>query len=499
MSTQWTIAAKRRLRAALAAQLCKACDDAEDSKRTAVSRRKLLDEMTGLNGFLEASFPDEELVVQNVMSGYRPKPDQHTLLVDVLPRERGDPPECDCQRHSPGAYVVKIGPTSKLEAELDAWETCRPEGLKVDLVFLPLHAGHRQAGGNNPRMAIYYGDAHQFLAVERVVPFEEAALGAVLYDHPRSTSVGLVLWELYERIAHLLYVQSFEDDPSAAAAPGGEQPSAEGNVPAPQNPLARIKHLYDALDAWKLQEPYCTERTRINSTLSGARHGPGEFIDPVDYLNSVREVLDRPQVPPTGTGRFPLPTAADVLPKMLRGCAHGDLHGRNILVAEVRGKILWPTLFDYEDMGPCSLLGWDFVKLETELKIRAVAEIFDGEEGPYLRAVQEFERDLGLATEARHHGTKAWGVVVGATEPVERLRQIILEIRHRAAVHLGIERGRPNDWLEEYYFLLACYGVCTVHFGNQNRRQRWAAYVSAGAAAARLNWPRSMEDVLPTH
>ena len=57
---------------------------------------------------------------------------------------------------------------------------------------------------------------------------------------------------------------------------------------------------------------------------------------------------------------------------MLRGCAHGDLHGRNVLVAQIRGKVLWPTLYDYEDMGPCNLLGWDFVKLETDASGRNV-------------------------------------------------------------------------------------------------------------------------------
>ena len=63
---------------------------------------------------------------------------------------------------------------------------------------------------------------------------------------------------------------------------------------------------------------------------------------------------------------------------MLRGCAHGDLHGRNILVGIVRDQAMWPTVFDYEDMGPCNLIGWDFVKLETELKIRAYLDVFGG-------------------------------------------------------------------------------------------------------------------------
>ena len=57
---------------------------------------------------------------------------------------------------------------------------------------------------------------------------------------------------------------------------------------------------------------------------------------------------------------------------------HGDLHGRNILVGIVRDQAMWPTVFDYEDMCPCNLIGWDFVKLETELKIRAYVDVFGG-------------------------------------------------------------------------------------------------------------------------
>jgi hypothetical protein len=59
-----------------------------------------------------------------------------------------------------------------------------------------------------------------------------------------------------------------------------------------------------------------------------------------------------------------------------------------------------------------------------------------------------------------------------------------------AAVHLGVDRGRPREWLEEYYFLLMCYGVSVVRFGNVQWRELLAAYVSAGVAAARLTYSR---------
>ena len=65
-------------------------------------------------------------------------------------------------------------------------------------------------------------------------------------------------------------------------------------------------------------------------------------------------------------------------------------------------------------------------------------------------------------------------------------------IRRMAAQHLGANHGRPNDWLEEYYFLLACYGVFTGRFENLQPRERIGALLSAGVATARLSWPRNL-------
>ncbi len=91
------------------------------------------------------------------------------------------------------------------------------------------------------------------------------------------------------------------------------------------------------------------------------------------------------------------------VPRMLRGCSHGDLHGRNVLVGVVRNRALWPAVFDYENMGPCNLLGWDFVKMETELKIRAFPELFPGgSDADFVRQVQQFETGLADLTEQYH-------------------------------------------------------------------------------------------------
>ena len=84
-----------------------------------------------------------------------------------------------------------------------------------------------------------------------------------------------------------------------------------------------------------------------------------------------------------------------------------------------------------------------------------------------------------------------------AASPEERLGRLVLEVRHRAALHLGVNVGRANRWLEEYYFLLGCYGVCTGRYPNPQDKERVAAFVSAGTALARLSWPRTFSRPAP--
>ena len=80
---------------------------------------------------------------------------------------------------------------------------------------------------------------------------------------------------------------------------------------------------------------------------------------------------------------------------------------------------------------------------------------------------------------------------IGAPDTREqRLLTILLMIRRMASDQLGESHGRPNDWLEEYYFLLACYGTYTGRFENLQMRERHGALISAGVATARLSWPR---------
>ncbi len=429
--------------------------------------------MNRLNDILAGTFPGQSVVVKDQVLGYRRKKDMFVLLVEVFGPD-------DSVRLGP--YVVKIGPAERIEREIQGWDCCRPPGLRNDLVFLELKKGATIS--DPPWMSLVYGDAQQFLGVTLTVPFETAALETVRTGFPRILSVCLVIVELFERIGFLLYSQAYVDDP------------------AREDFALDLLQLDSALDLWTRDLSCQTARRDVNTL---AKSGACQFLDPIDYLNYVREFVpwmatrlddSRAKIEPAAAGdvpdllNLPRPTVPDLVPRMLRGCAHGDLHGRNILVGLVRQRAMWPTVFDYEDMGPCNLIGWDFVKLETELKIRASLDDFAGTTmAQFIEGVQRFEIALNELTE-QCHLSRIWPETGEPDTREQRLRTILLMIRRMASEQLGESHGRPNDWLEEYYFLLACYGVYTSRFENLQMRERHGALLSAGVATARLAWPR---------
>ena len=151
-------------------------------------------------------------------------------------------------------------------------------------------------------------------------------------------------------------------------------------------------------------------------------------------------------------------------------------------------------------MGPRNFIGWDFVKLETELKIRVYPRLFrvpltKADEGGrsarlFAEEVQTFEQQLSARTEWCRENDDWPSIRDTGTSPDNRLHWLLLRLRRRAHWHLGVDLGRPRLWLEEYYFLLMCYGVCSARFDNLQDKERTAAFVSAGVACARLSWYR---------
>jgi hypothetical protein len=417
--------------------------------------------MSDLTQRLQRLFPSAAaVVVQAQYTGFRRREDEFILLVEVDGSE-------------PGRHVVKLAPEARLGAELAAWQSCQPHGLRHDIVLMTLEPCLHEG----KLIGLIYEDAQQFLGDVPARSLEQAFLGAVLHGTPSPASVAEVLDQLYERLGHLLYSTCFAVNPTAAEF------------------ILDIPRLESSLAVWT--RPDDTEGRARQDVNTWAVAERGRFRDPVDFLHFVCRHVPwrRDWVVPGEPGEVVQPEHAggparsDLVPRMLRGCSHGDLHGRNVLVAILRDRARWPAVFDYEHMGRCNLLAWDFVKMETELKIRAYPALFGTERGSaFVRSVQDFEERLAQQTEACYDGAR-WPSVDDRTEKAEeRLRGLLLALRQQAALHLGSDRGRPREWLAEYYFALACYGIYTGRYATLTRPELLGAYVSAGAATARFLW-----------
>jgi len=448
---------------------------------------------------LAATFPSAQaVVVRDRLRGYRNRSERHILLVEVIHRTRsiaislhGPTRDGGPQAGGPGAtstiiwpefcepdpdhrtlttaHVVKLAfaikddqirdDPKRLGDELDAWVKCRPVGMTHDSIMMRLRPGAREPNGE--LLSIVYEDAHHVIGMGQVISLEEAVIECCVWGTPSAASIKLLLRVLYERLGSDLYMRSLVID-------------------APDENLAKLMGWKDQFASWlkawgdKLEvgDEAQLDRLRIRrEVLAMLSYKRNCLIDPVDYL---RSVLACPQY----------------CPLLLWGCSHGDLHGRNVLVSVMDDDVTLPAVYDYADMGLENVVGWDFVKLETELKVRVLPLLLKGPEVNFLFEVLKFECYLAACTNAMHD-QKDMPEAAFDSEGLKRLAAILLIIRQQAQRHLGILRMRDRKWLEEYYFLLAVYGIYGGLFDTyqSNRRQIAAAYISAGVAARQLARP----------
>ncbi len=415
---------------------------------------------------LAALYPDSPVVVLQQYAGFRPNPGQFIYLVEVV---RGN---------EPARFIVKLDGQEELRRELNAWASCRPSGLHHDPVLMmlrPLPDEERLDG-------LQYADAQQFIGGNPVY-LEDAFLDAVRFGSPAPSSLAEVFSLLYGRLAYLLY------------------PTATVEEPAAEEFVLDVPRLAASLAAWRAEGS--TAAAVVEDVKTAVAREPGLFEEPVEYLTFVRDCCRwRDQSGPTSHDRPVRPARyvsspalrAAVVPRILRGCAHGDLHGRNVLVGVAHERARWPALFDYEAMSPRNWLAWDFVKMETELKARAYPHLFENEQsGVFIDAIQRFETALAEQTERCYNGAR-WPVV-NDEEPTAagRLQALLLALRRLASLHLGAEHGRSRDWLDEWYFAQACYGIHVGRFANLERPHLIGAYVAAGVASGRFYSARRRE------
>lgn len=496
----WTVRARRKLDQVLAVTA-----NPSKSASGAMSKQEIEER-------LSQSFEgrDVTIVVQDLYVGFRAKPDQCILYVEVDDAD------------DPGPRVVKVGEADVLRAEMDAWNACRPYGLKQDLVLMTLAPRYDSAG---KLISLVYGDAKQSIGVDVTCSLEEAVTNAVLHGTPTVLSIRFALMQLYERLGQLLHSFS-KDDESCRTKPG---------------PHLALPRLWESLQRWgatlrpadrRFARPDLKARVEaltIRKRPGNADRPEFDFRDPICYLAQYvkphstwlvqkRETLaaigkaglSNVELPLDRTAMVyqrPRQSAERLIPVLRRGKVHGDLHGRNVHVGIADGQAHWPSVFDFEDMETNGLIGLDFVKLEMELKIRILPRLFPQ---PAVTdnslPLQEFEYSLNVWSESAL-SSDFWPRLeeLAAPRPPEirtvppapispetanqlaRLRTIVLEIRRLAAQALGARCGRPADWLREYLFLQMCYGVMTVRFPNLSERELTSAYIAAGSAAGWLD------------
>jgi tetratricopeptide (TPR) repeat protein len=392
--------------------------------------------------------------------------------------------------------VVKLGRREEVADDYHGWAKCvlgRPFSSRIFV-----HVSMRDLG--NDRAAIIYQDAYQLYAEDTDAhspqPLETVVSWAIHDDKPDPRSVERVIRQVYADLYRWFYRSPRADAGLAARFYG--------------------RRLGRALEPWR-DDPTRVELRRDLVWLICGQDAPDaaecpQYIDPYDY---VRWVLDQNQMPQT-----------------LVGMSHGDVHGRNILVGVQRGEAEYPSVFDYSEMGDSNVLVWDFVKLETELKVRLLMPLFEDQDARQkllaprgrakrwknlarrsqpsvhvdprsLRAEQ-----LAFAFELEWHMAALTNRIFETAEPdspdppggpeitgdqkLDRAMRILLRIRQEAAYWLGArqrQRGRRSLWRDEYYFGLAVYGLSTAKWDYAGFETGFAL-VSAGVAAAQVTSTR---------
>lgn len=408
--------------------------------------RAYQDKVRELSGLLERTFPAADAVlVVDCLQGFSAGPARQVLRVEAI--EEG----------MSRARIVKIGPPAELAAEYHGWQECRRPWADRGRVFMELVAG--VPAGEAGLRTLVYEDAQQTLRAAETMLLESAVLNACRWGTPSAESLEGVWDQLFAELTDRLYALGA---PAPLCGPESD--------PAFVNRL-RLR-LEKGLPHWRTPGTLAEQCRRV--VLASLPGETVEFFDPAEYLPRL-----------FASGKH--------LPEVLRGPAHGDLHGRNVLVGIVEGQARLPAVFDYEHLARDNLPGWDFVKLEMELKVRALQEVFVGDEAQFVQAVYRFERSLAEQTE-RCNNMTAWPRSPVPDTPQARLEFQILALRRQAKRCLETLQRRRRSWLHEYYFLLAVYGAYAGKFDNYHRRDLIAALLCSGFAAGRFAWAKAVAD-----
>jgi hypothetical protein len=459
-----------------------------------------------IDALLLATFPQGDIVVLETMVGFRRRANLLILLVEEVCQASG----------AGGTYVVKVGQGAPLLAEWRGYVAAFPRVFAGDQILMKLTQGHPNHDRPNAEFrSIVYGNARSWIGEDdhtSLARFESVALAAIRFGCPNVEGVGAiesVVLNLFDRLSHHLYqhgsCQRLIDIFDAMQTQG---------TTASLEQLPNLGRFREALDEWDTQPGLRNVRAYIDRTIqrmdtSDPDNPVRRYLGVIPFLCVLLEMLAKASAhrskqqpdgsPSAAESRCPFPPRLqDLNLPVLVGPSHGDLHGRNVLVgvieerADIR-RLGFPAVFDYGNMGPKNLIALDFVKLETELKVRAYELVFDYEErDDFTRSVHDFEWRLACDTMefAQHRG---WPEYESTNEREVRLRQVLVAIRKQAIECLSLRASRSRtETLDEFWLFMCAYSVLPCFFDDYRSREHYqiAVAISGGVAAACLSWVR---------
>ncbi|TWU04692.1 hypothetical protein Pla52n_27340 [Stieleria varia] len=480
--------------------------------RTAISKQGLAATETELygicNSLLRSAFPDATVFVLDRLGGFDQSKLQHVLTVEVfqdIPAALKQTPLHELPENSHQAHVIKIGIQKNLDDEVRGWKAICPHGLHHDSTLLPLYDLPAVVEDTSGAQwgAVMYANATRTIGDGKVSTLESVTLNACLHGLPKYQDVATCIRRVLSRMEDHVYRRSREVSLETLSPEMllGHLCHAPFNDPIakPNDPTAlQQSKLGWSFRLWQTQ----VENLRVVRDTSRClyqlhsdlqRHGdslaPRNPIDDLQDLIRTMLAIANDEFTESAPSAMNLDQLAGWLPSLIRGCAHGDLHGRNVLVGCYRDDVDNPTVFDYELSRSDLLIGWDFVKLECELKSRCLITMYEKHDMQgFIAAVYAFEQKLAEKTAETRNVSWHQLLSLPADTPESRLQHLLLAIRQEAAHSLDRD-DRRGEWYQEYLMLQLIYGVSTVRY-QQSPRMKTAVYIGASVAASRSRWTR---------
>lgn len=402
------------------------------------------DERLDLEAALQAAYAKTDglttIVVYDKLVGYSATNRPQVLAIELIQKDRSRPKivRIDDERSTHRATMEK---------EYAGWTKLKGYFGDPDPLFMSL----RDLTPNGGRKVLEYDAASTALVTRDVALLEDVVIRSCRWGSPTPESVAQRIRNVYDYMNDRLFIHARAKDASEVAD------------------YYRNK-LEGCIKTWWRPERVAQRRPVLLS-IEGKPH---KFQDPVDWINWVLS-----------------PVAEDCVPECIFGPCHGDMHGRNVLIGLSNGEARDQAVYDFEDMNPDLPVAWEFVKLEMELRVRALPYVIRAWDDPKedLRHAIDFERQLYDWTRKLDNQTlrpiETHRIDLGRDypDPWKRLFAVLLEIRQGAKICLS-GRERPECWKEEYLFTLAAYSVHTAKHAPYDAIHQELAYIAGGVAAA---------------